>query len=48
MCLISYFLFQLTAEQNLTFIEPFCKAMAKTKEYDLQSLVECMIYTAVM
>lgn len=48
MCLISHFLLQLTAEQNLTFIEPFCKAMAKTKEYDLQSLISWSIHRCDM
>lgn len=32
-------MFQLTAQQNLTFIEPFCKTLAKTKEYDITLLI---------
>lgn len=40
------YLFQLTAEQNQTFIEPFFKTVAKTKEYDTHCFIQ-MINTSL-
>ncbi|XP_067266843.1 ribosomal RNA processing protein 1 homolog A [Chanodichthys erythropterus] len=39
---------QLTAEQNLTFIEPFCKAMAKTKDRVLLKAIGSSVFNTIV
>ncbi|XP_048048522.1 ribosomal RNA processing protein 1 homolog A isoform X2 [Megalobrama amblycephala] len=39
---------QLTAEQNLTFIEPFCKAMAKTKDRVLLKAIGSNVFNTIV
>ncbi|XP_051762697.1 ribosomal RNA processing protein 1 homolog A isoform X2 [Ctenopharyngodon idella] len=39
---------QLTAEQNLTFIEPFCKAMAKTKDRVLLKAISSSVFNTIV
>nr|XP_055071317.1 ribosomal RNA processing protein 1 homolog B isoform X1 [Misgurnus anguillicaudatus] len=38
----------LTAEQNLTFIEPFCKAMAKTKDRVLLKAIGSNVFNTIV
>ncbi|KAG1949932.1 ribosomal RNA processing protein 1 A [Pimephales promelas] len=39
---------QLTAEQNLTFIEPFCKSMAKTKDRVLLKAIGSNVFDTIV
>ncbi|XP_016318819.1 ribosomal RNA processing protein 1 homolog A isoform X2 [Sinocyclocheilus anshuiensis] len=39
---------ELTAEQNQTFIEPFFKTMAKTKEYDMLKAIGSNIFNTIV
>ncbi|KAI4894810.1 hypothetical protein NFI96_000654 [Prochilodus magdalenae] len=39
---------ELTAEQNLTFIDPFCRAMAKTKERSVLTYISKNIFSTIV
>ncbi|XP_036422143.1 microtubule-associated protein futsch-like isoform X2 [Colossoma macropomum] len=39
---------ELTAEQNLTFIDPFCKTMAKTKDRSVLTSISKNVFSAVV